>query len=135
MRSLCKVYSTAYPPDTVQWETHVMSEPVEQPPSIILKASWQIAQRQNIEKDVYTALDGTFGTPTCLYCARPLNPQGNPMSNLVFLPKDNEIKSSFWGVLSREAPEDAEKRYLVLTLLATEGESLVHAQEAKDLLM
>ena len=64
----------------------------------------------------------------------PLEPRGSkPVSNLAFLPGREEIGSCYWDVLSKKPPKTAEGRYLVLTLLATEGQLLTHAKTAEDL--
>jgi hypothetical protein len=55
------------------------------------------------------------------------------VSNVTFLPQPDEIVSSFWGVLSSETPQEVEERYLVLTLLATEGKHFTSVNNAKDL--
>jgi len=91
-----------------------------------------------MEASVYNSLDGAFGTPDCIYCVQPLNRETQaPISNVAFLPKQDEILTCFWDVLRNDTPTDrpheAEERYLVLTLLATEGEKYTKAQDVKDL--
>ena len=107
-----------------------------QPSSVILKASWQTENRTSIEADVFQSLDGAFGTAKYFYCTQPLNPGGEPASNIAFLPKNEEIESCFWDVFSKKPqnpPDAAEKRYLVLTLLETEGTEFTYAETADDL--
>jgi len=69
----------------------------------------------------------------CCYCVQPHNRAGEPVSNIIFLPEPLEIKDCFWDILSDRMPEAAETRYLVLTLLVTEGERFTDAKSADDL--
>ena len=129
-------YSESYEPLHFAWDTLAIAEheATEQPSSVILKASWQVEQRKTIEADVFRKLDGAFGTAKYWYCAQPLNAGGSkPVSNIAFLPNDKEIDSCFWNVFSKKPPKAAERRYLVLTLLATEGKQFTHAKTAEDL--
>ena len=130
-------YGELYEPLPSAWSTlaSAETEDEEQPSSVILKASWQVDQRKRIEADVFRKLDGAFGTPKYWYCVHPLDTRGgsNPISNIAFLPQREEIGSCFWGILSDKPPIAVEGRYLVLTLLATEGQQLTHVKTAEEL--
>ena len=129
-------HSQLYEPLTVAWNALANAVPKaeDQPSSVILKASWQVEQRKAIEADVFKELDGAFGAAKYWYCVQPLHAGGpEPVSNITFLPEDKEINSRFWDVLSKETPKTAERRYLVITLLATEGKQFTHVKTAEDL--
>lgn len=126
------MYGQLCEPQPIAWMTRREAGAEGRPSSFILKASWQTENRVSIEADVFQSLDGAFGTAKYFYCTQPLGPRG-PVSNITFLPNADEIKSCFWNVLSKDLPHTAEKRYLVLTLLETEGTQFTYAETAEDL--
>ena len=127
------MYDQLCEPRLIAWMTRREAGVGGRPSSVILKASWQTENRKSIEADVFQSLDGAFGTAKYFYCTQPLDPARHPASNVTFLPKDEEIKSCFWSVFSKNLPDTAEKRYLVLTLLETEGTQFTHAEIADEL--
>jgi len=127
------MYDQLCEPRPIAWMTRRAAGAGGRPSSVILKASWQTENRKSIEADVFQSLDGAFGTAKYFYCTQPLDPGGKPTSNIAFLPKDEEIKSSFCSLFSQDLPDAAEKRYLVLTLLETEGTKFTLAETAEDL--
>lgn len=121
----------------IPWNRHTKLEVTELPSSTIIKGVWQVEERTMIEANVYDALNGVFGMPNCLYCI-----QGRPQdesswsrswSNTAWLPSKKDIPKYFWKVGSTTQPEDMEPQYLVLTVLATEGEKYTEVSQAKDL--
>jgi len=127
------MYDQLCEPRPIAWMTRREVGAEGRTSSVILKASWQTENRKSIEADVFQSLDGAFGTAKYFYCTQPLDPGGKPASNIAFLPKDEEIKSCFWSVFSRNLPDTAEKRYLALTMLETEGTQFTHAETAEEL--
>ena len=131
----CKVVAYSYetPPRNITWDVRTELKVDELPSSTIIKGSWQVEERKNIEADVYNALNGAFGTPDCLYCIQGSDREASSWSNKVWLPSKEDIPKHFWKVGSKPQPQDVERRYLVLTCLATEGEQCTEAKQAKDL--
>lgn len=127
-------YRHADGPGDVTWRVRTRLEATERPSSAIIKGSWQVEERETIEANVYDALKGAFGTPDCLYCVQGHNRRARSWSNIVWLPDTKkDIPERFWRVGSKTQPEDVERRYFVLTSLATEGEHYTEVKQAKNL--
>ncbi|KAJ7122879.1 hypothetical protein C8R44DRAFT_876075 [Mycena epipterygia] len=87
---------------------------------IVLKVSWQRDSRKDMEKDMYAAGDGRFGTPGVLCSYDGTHPTGEPISTHLLLPTLKEmealkekkvpehVKTIHWTVFSSKAPSSAE---------------------------
>lgn len=104
---------------------------------VILKSSWQVDSRKKIEGDMYSAANGSFGTPSVLCSYEGVHPNGEPISNRLFLPTKEEIADVHWKIFEpeAEAPTVAEARSLCYTIFTTIGQSLIHAKSSYDLCM
>ena len=132
----CKVvpYRHETQPGDVTWDVRTNLKVDEAPSSTIIKGSWQVEEQEKIEANVYNDLNGAFGMPDCLYCIQGSNREASSWSNNAWLPHSKEdIPKCFWRVGSKTQPEDMERRYLVLTCLATEGKQCTEVKQAKDL--
>ncbi|KAJ7818263.1 hypothetical protein B0H14DRAFT_2373395 [Mycena olivaceomarginata] len=94
---------------------------------LILKSSWQVDSRKSIERDVFSAANGSFGTPVVLCSYEGVHPTGEPISNHLFLPLPEEMKDVHWNIFNVKVPDVVEARSLCFTAFTTIGVSLVHA--------
>ncbi|KAJ7903425.1 hypothetical protein B0H14DRAFT_2491657 [Mycena olivaceomarginata] len=101
---------------------------------VILKSSWQVDSRKNIERDVYRTANGSFGTPGVLCSYEGVHPTGEPISNHLLLPVQDEVANVHWDIFANpRIGESAEARTLCFTVSNTIGLSLVHAPSSYDL--
>ncbi|KAF8206304.1 hypothetical protein K438DRAFT_468628 [Mycena galopus ATCC 62051] len=101
----------------------------------VLKSSWQIDSHKSIEREMYEAATGSFGTPVVLCSYEGVHPTGEPISNILFLPSQEEIAQTHWKLFSQEEPKSVEARSLCFTVSTTIGRSLVHAESSYQLCM
>ncbi|KAF8206325.1 hypothetical protein K438DRAFT_1817003 [Mycena galopus ATCC 62051] len=101
----------------------------------VLKSSWQIDSHKNIERKMFQAASGSFGIPGVLCSYEGVHTTGEPISNILFLPPQDEIAQTHWDVFSKAAPESVEARSLCFTVFTTIGQSLVHTESSYQLCM
>ncbi|KAJ7438455.1 hypothetical protein FB451DRAFT_1570222 [Mycena latifolia] len=104
---------------------------------VILKSSWQVDSRKQMESTMYQAADGSFGTPTVICSYEGVHCTGEPISNRLFLPSNEEIPHVHWDIFApkADAPAFAEARTLCYTIFETIGFSLVYATSSYQLCM
>ncbi|KAJ7672855.1 hypothetical protein B0H17DRAFT_174693 [Mycena rosella] len=100
---------------------------------VVLKFSWQVDSRKEMESTMFAAADGMFGTPNILCSYEGIHPTGEPVSNRLFLPKSDDMKTAHWKIFNKEAPSSVEAHTMCFTVFTLIGYSLVHAKSSSDL--
>ncbi|KAJ6543851.1 hypothetical protein B0H19DRAFT_1308661 [Mycena capillaripes] len=134
---------SAYPKYDLEWSSPSGLTPGEgsltHGQDFIVKASWQIDSRKDTERDMYAAAVGAFGTPTVLCSYEGSHPNGEPISNRLFLPTSEEVQADrtlHWHVF---APDDGtvspEVRTMCFTVFLTIGKSFLEAKSSYEICM
>ena len=99
----------------------------------ILKSSWQGDDRKVVERDMYTAAGGHFGTPSHICSYEGRQQSGEPISNCLFLPHKDRLEHHHWKLLSETTPSAAEIRTLCYSIFQLVGHSLITATSSWEL--
>jgi hypothetical protein len=106
---------------------------------VILKVSWQIDSRKDMEKDMFNAAAGAFGTPAVLCSYEGIHPDGELISNRLLLPTADDIadeRACYWDVFGPPGVSvSPEVRTMCFTVFITIGTSLVEAKSSYELCM
>ncbi|KAJ6543880.1 hypothetical protein B0H19DRAFT_956069, partial [Mycena capillaripes] len=103
---------------------------------IVLKTSWQVNNRKDVEMEMYEAAAGAFGTPTVFGSYQGRYPNGETISNCLFLPTLEELEQDPDHHLPIFGPFAApEIRTLCFTVFITIGRSLTEAPSSYSICM
>ncbi|KAJ7666541.1 hypothetical protein B0H17DRAFT_1336278 [Mycena rosella] len=86
-----------------------------------------------MESTMFAAADGMFGTPSILCSYEGIHPTGEPVSNRLFLPTSDDIKTAHWKIFDKEAPSSVEAHTMCFTVFTLIGYSLVRAKSSYEL--
>ncbi|KAJ7725092.1 hypothetical protein B0H16DRAFT_1595240 [Mycena metata] len=105
---------------------------------VVLKASWQTESSKNVEKSMYMAGAGAFGTAVVLYSYEATHPTGEPVSNCLLVPTQQEMSNTPthpWTIGTGGASENEppEIRDLCITVFLSIGQSLYEANSSYDI--
>ena len=79
------------------------------------------------------ASSGQFGTIPHVYSYEVVGEHCDVVSNILFLPRDEDISKYHWPILSDHPPKKPEIRTLWFTVFGVEGQSLVEAKSPRQL--
>jgi len=82
---------------------------------------------------MYNASGGGFGTIPHMCSYEAVGKYREAVSNIVFLPRDEDISRYHWPIFSTHPPKRPEVRTLWFTIFGVEGQSLVEARSPRQL--
>jgi len=82
---------------------------------------------------MYRASSGQFGTIPHVCSYEAVGEHREVVSNILFLPRDEDISKYHWPIFSDHPPKKPEIRTLWFTVLGVEGQSLVEAKSPRQL--
>lgn len=82
---------------------------------------------------MYHASSGRFGTIPHVCSYEAVGEHREVISNILFLPRDEDISKRHWPILCDHPPEKPEIRTLWFTVFGVEGRSLVEAKSPRQL--
>lgn len=101
--------------------------------SVVVKASWPEEVRRGKEAEMYRASNGQFGTIPHVCSYEGVGEHHEVISNILFLPCEEDIAKFHWPVLSDSPPEKPDLRTLWFTIFCARGQSLVEATSPRQL--
>ncbi|KAJ6512169.1 hypothetical protein C8R47DRAFT_684167 [Mycena vitilis] len=105
---------------------------------VVLKASWQGDRRKDVERQMFQAANGAFGTPAVFCSYEGTHPDGSPVSNRLLLPTLKEVQDDLqlyfplFVKTSNKLP-NPDVRTLCFTIFRTLGKSLTEAGSSDEL--
>jgi hypothetical protein len=101
--------------------------------TIVIKISWPGIDRRHSEANMLRDSRGRFGTipHVCSYEATDEN--GEPISNVLFLPPEDKIEEYHWDIFGRSCPAFLDVRVKAKAVFDSEGKSLTEAKGPRDL--
>ncbi|KAJ7692357.1 hypothetical protein B0H14DRAFT_3175422 [Mycena olivaceomarginata] len=108
---------------------------------VVLKASWQTDSRKDVEREMFKAGDGAFGTPAVFCSYEGTHLDGTPISNRLLLPSPEEVENDpglRYPLFVKNKddgtpPPNPEVRTLCYTIFFTAGQSLTEAKSSHEL--
>lgn len=94
----------------------------------VIKTSWIQDKDKTIERELLHACHGNFGTAKHHYSFTGHLEGGQPLTNNLYLPADDEIPDAYWPLFSKTAPVFPDHRTLVVHVSRPVGRSLIHAK-------
>ena len=82
---------------------------------------------------MYRASSGRFGTIPHVCSYEGVGEHREVISNILFLPRNEDIDKYHWRIFSNDPPEKPDLRTLWFTVLGVEGRSLVEATSPRQL--
>ncbi|KAJ7224247.1 hypothetical protein GGX14DRAFT_649174 [Mycena pura] len=127
------------PPSNLNLEEGSISNGQE----VILKASWQTGSRKDVEREMFKAASGAFGTPVVFCSYEGSHLDGVPISNRLLLPSPKEVENDpdlHYPLFVKDKddgtpPLDPEVRTLCYVVFFTAGQSLTEAKSSHELCM
>ncbi|KAJ6630935.1 hypothetical protein B0H10DRAFT_1773360 [Mycena sp. CBHHK59/15] len=103
----------------------------------VVKTSWQVDSRKDVESAMYDSVPGQFGTPDVICSYEGLHLTGEPISNHLLLPSDGEMNEAYWDVFVEKDPTSlsVDARTYTVSVLGLIGTSLVCAKSSDALCM
>ncbi|KAJ7349317.1 hypothetical protein DFH08DRAFT_959475 [Mycena albidolilacea] len=110
---------------------------------VVLKASWQTDSRKDVEREMFKAGAGAFGTPAVFCSYEGTHLDGVPISNRLLLPSPKEVENDpglHYPLFVKDKddgtpPPNPEVRTLCYTVFFTAGQSLTEAKSSHELCM
>jgi len=100
---------------------------------VVVKASWLGSTHRGREAAMYRASNGRFGTIPHVCSYEAVGVHREIISNILFLPRDEDIAKYHWPILTHDLPNKPDVRTLWVTVLGVEGRSLVEAKSPLQL--
>ena len=100
---------------------------------VVVKTSWQEIGRRGNEARMYRASHGQFGTIPHVCSYEGVGEHGEAASNILFLPRQEDIAKHHWPVFGDSPPGGPDLRTLWITVFGIEGQSLVQAKSPREL--
>ena len=110
-----------------------LSDLVDTGDTVVLKTSWPPIDRRNNEANMYRASGGRFGTIPHVCSYEAVGKHREAISNILFLPAEDEIGQYYWSILSTTPPEKPDIRTLRFTVFAAEGKLLTEAKSPRQI--
>ena len=82
---------------------------------------------------MYLAFNGQLGTIPHVCSYETVDKHHQVISNILFLPRDDDIARCHWPIFSEDQPEKPDLRTLWFNVLSLEGQSLVEAESPRQL--
>ena len=82
---------------------------------------------------MYRDSAGRFGTIPHVCSYEAVGKHREAISNILFLPAEDEIKKYHWSIFSTTPPEKPDIRTLRFTVFTAEGKSLVEAKSPRQI--
>ena len=101
--------------------------------TVVLKTSWPAIDRRTNEANMYRASGGRFGTIPHVCSYEAVGKHREAISNILFLPAEDEIGEYHWTIFSSTPPKKPDIRTLRFTVFAVEGKSLAEAKSPRQL--
>ena len=111
----------------------ILSDLVDTVDTVVLKTSWPPIDRRNNEANMYRASGGRFGTIPHVCSYEAVGKHREAISNILFLPAEDEIGEYHWTIFSTTPPKKPDIRTLRFTVFAVEGKSLAEAKSPRQL--
>jgi hypothetical protein len=110
---------------------------------VVLKASWQTDIRKDVEREMFKAGAGAFGTPAVFCSYEGTHLDGVPISNRLLLPSPKEVENDprlHYPVFVKDKddetpPPNPEVRTLCYTVFFTAGQLLTEVKSSHELCM
>jgi len=101
--------------------------------TIVVKTSWQEIGRRGNEAEMHSASGGRFGTTPHMCSYEGVGEHREAMSNILFLPRQEDIAKRHWPVFSGDLPSEPDLRTLWITVFGVVGQSLVKSKSPRQL--
>jgi len=101
--------------------------------TVVAKTSWPGTGRRRNEADMYRDSAGRFGTIPHVYSYDGLGEHCELISNIQFVPLEDDIKRCYWPIFTDVPPEKPEVRTLRFTAFSAEDKLLVEAGSPRQL--
>jgi len=100
---------------------------------VVVKTSWQEIGRRGNEARMYRASDGHFGTIPHICSYEGVGEHGEAASNILFLPRQEDIAKHHWPVFGGSPPVRPDLRTLWITVFGIVGQPLIQAKSPRQL--
>jgi len=101
--------------------------------TVVVKTSWPGTDHRNNEAEMYRDSAGRFGTIPHVCSYEGVGEHRDVISNILFVPREGEIKRYYWPLFTDNPPKKPDIRTLKFTVFGIEGKSLVEAKSPRQL--
>ena len=101
--------------------------------TVVVKTSWPGIDRRDNEANMYCDSAGRFGTIPHICSYEGVGERREVISNILFIPQEEDIKKYHWPIFGNTAPEKPDVRTFRVNVFSVEGKLLTEARNPQQL--